>query len=1072
MAKYWRSLEELYEKPAFQDYLHREFPEAASMLPEGVSRRRWLQVMGASLALAGASGCRWEDEKIATYIKRPENRIPGVPVKYATLLERAGVAIGVLATSYDGRPIKLDINPEHPQGFRGSDAQLQGYVLQMYDPDRIPREPETGRHRQLYDPKYAAVLRQKENGKFRARTWERFEQFAANWWSQAQGKNGAGVRVISGANSSPTAQRLKSEFLSALPQAKWVEYEPLSRAQEAAGVEQAFGSTGRLKYQLAEADVVLGLDSDLLDFHPDALRHAREWADRRVPEAGQMNRVYAVESCFSGLGQVADHRLPLATSQVAAFTGDLLDALQSALNGSPPQKDAAEGDSKASFLGAVVDDLVKHKGRSVVVAGPRQAPEVHAACLLINSLLDNLGKTVVVLDAADSPQDPRQAVAELVSEMKAGSVETLIVLGGNPGYDAPAELGFCDAMESVPTVLRLGQYQDETAEKSTWYLPMAHELESWGDGRSWDGTIGIRQPLLTALHRGVTESEFLAILMQKSTRDGQQQVQSTLEGLVPGLNQKAWNKAIHDGFVADSAYAVKSELSLAENLQGQLETWLKEAAEKARQTAEGSFEVVLLPDEAVFDGRYANNAWLQETPASLTKITWDNVAIIGPRTAKNLSVKDGDLVSVTLQGRSIEIPVFQMPGLPENTLGISCGYGRTAAGHVGGSLQDDVEPVGVNAYELMPAQGAQYFFTAEVKKTGKEYQLASTQSHWAIDLAGMREIGKRVGMLVREGTLEEFQEHSDFAQHKVHHPPLESLWTEREWDAQYQWGMSVDLSRCIGCNGCVVSCTAENNVPVVGKDQVRRNREMHWLRIDRYFVGDQDIVEKINDQPESIGVSTQPVLCMQCENAPCEQVCPVAATIHSKEGLNDMVYNRCIGTRYCSNNCPYKVRRFNYFSNAKPLMEPEMELVQLVLNPEVTVRSRGVMEKCTYCVQRIQNGKIQAKNENRLVRDGEIKTACQEACPTDAIKFGNLRDKESEVYKLHQNDRTYGMLEELNVKPRTKYLARIRNPHPWLAGGYFLQPGEHHHHGEHHDGAHEHDYDHDHDSDPVPTPQA
>ncbi len=1076
MAKYWRSLEELYEKPAFQEYLHREFPEAASMLPEGVSRRRWMQLMGASLALAGATGCRWEDEQVVTYLQRPANRVPGVPVKYATLLERSGVALGVLATSYDGRPIKVDANPDHPQGFHGTDAQAQGYVLQMYDPDRIARDARTGKHTQLYNPNEAAVLRERVGKERKARTWEQFEKFATQWWAKTQPAGGAGVRVLAGASSSPSLRRLKQEFLAALPQARWVEYEPISRENEVRGAQMASDNPLRVRYELANADVVLGLDSDLFDFHPDALRHAWEWADRRVPENGTLNRVYAVESCYSLLGQSADHRMPLAASQVASFVGDLLDTLEGALNGSAPVEESSSEDHKQGFLNAVVDDLVKHRGRSIVVAGPRQPAEVHATCWLINSLLGNLGQTVKGLDAGQTLSDSMEALAGLVEEMNSGAVETLLVLGGNPAYDAPGVLDFAAAASKVGSMVRLGQYDDETAALSQWYLPQAHELESWGDGRSWDGTLGIRQPLLAPLHRGVTETELLALLMQQEVRDGQQIVRNTLASLIPGLTQAQWDRAIHDGFFADSAFAVQAGVAVAADLAARLTPWFESVRLQSREQTAAQFEVILLVDESVYDGRYANNAWLQETPAPLTKLTWDNVAVISPKTAKTLGLKDGDVVSIKRNDRSLQIPVFQMPGVADNTFGISCGYGRTGAGHVGGSLADNVAPVGSNAYELMSVSATRYFGSAEVTPVGKQHLLASTQSHWAIDLAGMQEIGHRVGALVREGTLSEYKDHADFAQHRVHHPELLSLWDERAWEGDYQWGMSIDLARCTGCNGCVVSCTAENNVPVVGKDQVSRNREMHWLRIDRYFVGDSNIAKKLHEQSgeqvpseldelaENIGVSTQPVLCMQCENAPCEQVCPVAATVHSKEGLNDMVYNRCIGTRYCSNNCPYKVRRFNYFSNAKPMMKPEKELVQLVLNPEVTVRSRGVMEKCTYCVQRIQNGKIAAKNENRLVRDGEIKTACQEACPTNAIIFGNLRDEQSEVSKLHKLPRTYGMLEELNTKPRTRYLARIRNPHPWLEHGYFLQHEADH--GEHHD------HDHDHDSDPVSTPQA
>ncbi len=1066
MANYWRSLEELHDKPAFQEYLHREFPEAASLVPEGVSRRRWLQLMGASLTLAGVAGCHWEEEKIGTYAKRPANRIPGVPVKYATLLERSGVALGVLATSYDGRPIKIDVNPEHPQGFIGTDTFAQASVLELYDPDRIAREPEDGTHKQLYDPNQQAVLRERSKGNTSARSWEQFESFAADWLKTALADGGKGVRVLCGASSSPSLHRMKAELARKLPDSKWYEYEPVSRDRELLGAELASGSRVRVRYHLDQADIVVGFDSDLFDFHPESLRHVKEWADSRVPEDGEMNRVYAVESCYTRLGQNADHRLPLPSSRVASFLVELSDKIQGALAGSPPHEGEAKGDSARKVLDAMVDDLVHHKGKSLLVAGPSQPPEVHALCLQVNSLLGNFGKTVTAVSSPDVDRlEHAVAIKSLAEEIAAGEVQSLIILGGNPVYNSPSDIDFAELMSKVPVTVRLGQFDDETSLVSKWYVPETHDLEAWGDGRSWDGTLGIRQPLLSPLHKGVSNIELLAILLQQEERSGQQIVKKTVGFFVKSLSRKVWEQAIHDGFFPGTALSAVEGLKIADGLGAKLAPWV-EGVKSAETTG---LDVVYHPDDCVYDGRFANSAWLQELPGSLTKVTWDNVATISPKTALEYQLSDGDLVEVSQGqgGGSFKVPVVRIPGQAENTLGVCLGYGRTAAGHVGGSVADNVEPVGSSAYQLMTSNSAGFDTGASLKKLGSQHLLATTQDHWAIDVAGMQEIGKRVGNLVREGTVTEYQSNRGFAEQRVHHPPLESLWEEHKWSDDYQWGMGIDLTRCVGCNSCVTACQSENNIPVVGKDQVSRNREMHWIRIDRYFVTapdkktpnpDDKEIDPATFDPVNMGVSTQPINCQHCENAPCEQVCPVAATMHSSEGLNEMVYNRCIGTRYCGNNCPYKVRRFNYFSNAIPLMKPEKELVQLVLNPEVTVRSRGVMEKCTYCVQRIQNGKITAKNEQRLLEDGEVKTACQESCPVDAISFGNLQDEQSQVSKDHANPRCYAMLGELNVKPRTQYLSRIRNPHPWLEKDYYLQPHEvHGHEDAHHDEEHGHE---------------
>ncbi len=591
----------------------------------------------------------------------------------------------------------------------------------------------------------------------------------------------------------------------------------------------------------------------------------------------------------------------------------------------------------------------------------------------------------------------------------------MLLLGGNPAFDAPGDLQFAEALSSVPTTIRLGQYDDETAQLCTWQLPETHAFESWGDVRGWDGTLCASQPLIDPLLNGRSRIELLALICA-DPREPQSIVREAIAESAgqPDFADTEWSRLLHDGFLEGTESPVWDATS---QLAGRREEILQAVVNRART----DLELVFTHSGSVLDGRFANNGWLQETPDYLTKLTWDNAAIISPATAAQLGIEHATLVRLQSGDAEIEIPAFLLPGQAAGSIGVAVGYGRTAAGVIGGHRDKDLPTVGVDVNPLRRSNEMAFTNDVRLIPTATRYQFATTQEHHAIDTVGLEETGRRVGELVREATLEEFQQQPDVAQHVVHHNPLESLWQEPSYDG-HAWGMSIDLNRCIGCNACVVACQAENNVPIVGKDQVAKGREMHWIRIDRYFQG----------TPENPSVATQPVACHHCENAPCEQVCPVAATVHSHEGLNDMVYNRCIGTRYCANNCPYKVRRFNFFDYNKPLEDANRQLAELVINPEVTVRSRGVMEKCTYCVQRIQSVKIDAKNSRRPIRDGEIKTACQQACPAQAIEFGDLNDPASRVSQAHADPRAYGMLAELNVKPRTSYLAQIRNPNPKL----------------------------------------
>lgn len=1059
MSNYWRSVDELENSPEFKDWVEREFPVAASEFPTSVSRRRWMHLMGASFAFAGVAGCRWEDEKIATFVERPEGRVPGVPQKYSTMLTRSGYAYPATATSYDGRPVKLDGNVTHPASG-GSDAYLQAAVLGLYDPDRASRDVETGCFVRSYDPENRDTLRERLGNERLARPWEIFSTDVSRWMEEAAKKQGANVRVLSEAIGSPTLKRLRGQFLDKYPQAKWIASDALSDQGEQDGLKLAFGQPAKAIHDLSEAKVILCLDADILGGNPEAVKLTQQWAEHRDPDH-EMNRVYTVESQFSVTGGIADHRLPLQSGRIASFLRRLAKLVEEGLGGKEIQ---VKGEEKIDrILTAVAGDLVANQGKGVICVGASQPPMVHAAAAHLNERLGNVGKTVtyvspVYLSGGDE-------LPSLIEEMKSGSVDVLFILGGNPVYTTPSELQFKEALKSVEHSVHLSLYDDETSDACRWHLPCTHDLEAWGDGVTADGTYTLQQPLITPFHYGRSVIEFVSDLVNDTVVAPYDLVKSGAREYLGGdLSDKAWRRIVHDGFSS-----VSVTKSVGGGLSGEARSAIGAWLNKSGEPAEQSMEIVFTPGEATYDGRFANNGWLQETPDRLTKLTWDNAAILSPKTADELGVEHADVIEVSYRDRKLELPVYVLPGQAYNSIGVALGYGRTLAGHVGGSTYDGVDPVGVNAYELLP-QGKMFDYGVSVKSVGKKAKLAVTQDHHAIDTTGMEEIADRIPVLVREGTLDEYNEHHDFAQHRSHVPPLESLWEERAYDEGYQWGMSIDLNRCIGCNGCMVACQSENNIPVVGKEQIIAGREMHWLRIDRYFAGRKYDEEKKDyyDDIDDPTIVTQPVACHHCENAPCEQVCPVAATVHSEEGLNDMAYNRCIGTRYCANNCPYKVRRFNYFSysmegvsplnefyNADATYKPEKELVQLVINPEVTVRTRGVMEKCTYCVQRIQNTKIKAKNEGRRkVRDGEIQTACQEACPANAIEFGDINNKDSKVAKAHASDRAYAMLAELNVKPRTKFLARIRNPHPELKEAFSYLHDHQHHGGGHGHGEH------------------
>lgn len=1013
-SPYWRTLEELADTPQFREMLAKEFPHGIEL--KGVHRRRWLQLMGASLALAGLGGCRWEKEEIAPFVHRPVGRVPGKAEHYATAMDLAGTPIGLVATCVDGRPIKLEGNPGHPMSLGGTDVFAQAAVLELYDPDR------------------GQDVVRREGKKREIASWDAFREALARILQSAP--EGRGLAILAEASCSPTLARLRRAISARLPGISWFEYEPWSDDNARLGTASAFGRPLQPFYRLDQARVILSLDADLFGGMPGSVRWTRDFAATRDGSPDRMSRLYVVESGHTTTGASADHRLPLSPRRVVLFAMALEAAVKRLAAGETlSQLVEAESDGNSGkadpvrFLAVAAMDLWAAGSRGLVAAGPAMPPEVHAAVARINDLLKNRGTTLLYYPAPD-PDRPThvQAVTSLTEAMAAGEIRGLLILGGNPAFNAPADVPLAERLPKLEFSAHLSGYENETSRLCGWYLPQVHFLESWGDVQVWDGTYSVVQPTIAPLRNGKSTLEILAMLGDLGGSP-EQWVRETFAALTAEEGEDAeslWAATLQRGCHRPSRDHAVPDLAAAAEASGDavaaFEESIRTGTSQPGSTAD--LTIVFRRDASVYDGRFANSGWLQEFPDPMTRWTWGNPLVIGVGTARRLGCEDGRLVRLEIDRRSVELPVCILPGVPDDTAVVFLGYGREAAGHVGGLADEGVPPVGVNVHPLRTS--ADWFVreSVPVRVLGKNVPIPSVQDHHLIDTVGLASRTERLGELVREVTFQRLHDPDAHysAEHEVHHPPLESLWTEPSHDG-HRWGLSVDLSKCVGCGACVVACQAENNIPVVGKERVVRGREMHWIRVDRYFRGDED-------NPQSVH---QPVMCQQCELAPCEQVCPVAATVHSKEGLNDMVYNRCVGTRYCANNCPYKVRRFNYFYYHQRVEQPDNRLLQLVFNPEVTVRSRGVMEKCTYCVQRIQGAKIAARNEGRAVADGEIRTACQQACPAQAIVFGDLADEQSAVRREHASARAYGMLAELNVKPRTKYLARVRNPHPLLA---------------------------------------
>ena len=967
--EYWRSLEELAGSDEFQEMLHREFPKGASEWLDDFSRRGFLKTMGASLALAGLTGCtRMPITEIVPYVRQPENVIPGRPMFYATAFALGGYASPILVESHLFRPTKIEGNPQHPASLGGTDVYAQASILDLYDPDRAQNITYMGD----------------------IRSWNAFMEAVRGPMSAQKSMAGGGVRILTQTVSSPTLAAQIRSYLAANPMAKWHVYEPISRDNVVEGAKLAFGEPVETRYDLLKADIIVSLDADFLYAgFPGSARYTRDFAARRNPDAN-MNRLYVVESTPSSTGMKADHRLPLRAADVENFARTLASAVGVNAGGS------ASGEEQ-EFVSALAKDLQAHKGSSVVIAGDHQPPAVHALAHAINQALGNVGQTVVYTEPVDAnPVNRSQSLHALVEDIRGGKVDLLLILGGNPAYDAPAELEFAAALKSTAVNLKvyLGSHRNETAELCQWHLPEAHYLESWSDARAYDGTVSIIQPLIEPLYGGKSAHEIITIFAGQSGLTAHDLVQAYWQKQHSGADFDAfWRKSLHDGWVAGTTYAPKP-------------VTLKGVSSRASQAAPGGgIEINFRRDPSIYDGRFSNNGWLQELPKPLTKLTWDNPIMIGPAMAERLKLNFKDVAELEFNGKKVKGAVWIQAGHPDNSITVFLGYGRTRAGRVGTGTGFDV-------YPLRTSQAPWFADSAKLIATGDTYQLASTQGYQTMETP----VGERP--LVQERSLAEYKREPNFA--KEGDPPADlTLYKPFDYSKEtYSWGMAIDLNSCVGCNNCIVACQSENNIAVVGKEQTLKGRHMHWLRVDAYYNGPRD-------NPKGF---FQPVPCMQCENAPCELVCPVQATVHSSEGLNDMVYNRCVGTRYCSNNCPYKVRRFNFLL----FQDWETPQFKLMRNPDVTVRSRGVMEKCTYCVQRINERRIDAERADTTIKEGDLQTACQQSCPANAIVFGNLNDPNSQVNKWKAQARNYSLLGELNTRPRTTYLAEVRNPNPEL----------------------------------------
>ena len=1015
---YWRSKSQFDGDPEFSEFVKNEFLPEAAKGPSKASRRQFMQLMGASIAMAGLAGCRKPAEKILPYSRAPEEVIPGIPMSYASAMPFRGVVLPIVVESHEGRPTKIEGNAEHPGSSGASGVFEQASILNLYDPDRSQ-----------------SVL---QNGNEAA--WVNF----VDAWRSFSAR-GASVAVIAPPSSSPTLRAAQQNLSRALGGVRWIEYSPIGDNSEVAGYSAAYRRTIRPHYKFENASVIVSLDADFLSpTTADFVNNTNGFSRSRAvdTEADSMSRLYCIESQFSITGGMADNRMQTRSCDIPAFAAAIAEGLGISTN-----SQIGNAYSSSPFVEAIVEDMRSAGPRAVVLAGDTQPPEVHALCAAINQSTGANGTCVELLLSDDNLANQATQLLELRDEVREGRIDAVVVIDTDIVYSSPASYSMSNLLEDVPMSVHLGMHVDATAEACDWHIPLAHYLEAWGDGRAYDGTLSVVQPLIAPLVEGAkSEVEFVNFLASGVVQSGYDLVRTQWASVIRRDFENQWRKTLHDGFLPGTSYSTFTGRAASPDLSA---LSVPAGTEK---------EVVFRLSSTLLDGSYANNAWLLETPDVATKIVWDNVAVMSESTANEIGVaidlKKGkyyaDRVNLSAGGQSVSIPAWILPGHPDNSITVNLGFGRyinSNRPHTKTNFFDtddytDVygkgaigSNIGVNLAAIRPADFGRNAF-ASIEKGDGGYLIATTQDHGAME-HDTEQVEKR--NLFRMTTLAGFKENPTFASDAV--PPLEGLepWEDYPelWEKNhptktdsykdnpyhaYQWGMVIDLNSCTGCNVCMVACQSENNIQIVGKEEVTHGREMHWIRLDRYFVSGHNG----SDNPKMV---VQPVPCMHCEDAPCESVCPVAATVHSPDGTNQMIYNRCIGTRYCANNCPYKVRRFNFYNWTKTLPTS----VHFAQNPDVTVRSRGVMEKCSYCIQRVRQANKRANIENRAIEEGEVKTACQQACPANAIAFGNLNDAASDVSKKRSSSRRYEMLAELNVKPRTSYLGRVENPNPKLA---------------------------------------
>ena len=999
---YWKSLKDISSE---EDY-NRFLKQSDHNEDNGLSRRNFLSLIAASVALAGLEGCKKPVQKIIPYVEAEIGTIPGIPKYYASTIPWKNNALGVVIENHDERPVKVEGNEKHPSTLGKSNAFSQASTIEMYDPDRARGV--------------------KYNGK--KVDWSEYLKFAKD----INKGDGKGLAVLMQESSSPTIKSIQNDFKTKFPSASWVSYESVNNENLYKGIEKAFSKKLQPIYRLENAQIIVSLGSDFLGVDDNNIYNTRKFAQNRdiVDENSTMNRLYVAESSITSTGSSADHRLNIPQHEMESILAELsyeLKKLGLSVDASKVKS------SNNLWIKAAAEDLMSNRGDSIILGGSQLSPEFHQLIALLNNQLNApVDYYPLSLSQVSSSADFKF----LCDDIKNNKIKNLIILGANPVYDSPADFNFGDLLKNVPNSVHLTNILDETSKLCSWNIAMTHYFECWGDAMSYDGFVSIVQPQIMPLFDSKSAIQVLTPLVYSKELSSYDTVKNVWKSDIvkSGNFEREWEKVLHDGLYKNTIIKKEQVRPSSKTSTAQLNNFIK--------LDDNKFEIVFNASSSVYDGRFANNGWLQEIPKPVTSLTWDNAALISIKVAKKLNIKNGQMIEIKIDNKSIKLPAWITPGQNQKSISLELGYGREFEGRLGNG-------VGFNVYPLRMSSNPSYSLNASISVLDETYPLASTQDHHGLeedqyaapgfDKLSNNEVQSRIPELVKQSTLDYYKDNPDWVQKKVeeHKPDKKRSWAdhsmynpEPEYDYSKgpQWGMSIDLTSCTSCNACSIACQSENNIPVVGKQQVMNGREMHWIRIDNYFAGDPD-------NPE---MSTQSVACVHCELAPCETVCPVAATTHSSDGVNQMTYNRCLGTRYCANNCPYKVRKFNFYNYTRDLPE----VVQMAMNPDVSIRFRGVMEKCTYCYQRVSAARISAENENREIQDGDFQVACQQSCPADAIKFGDINDPNSAVSKAKRRNRDYALLAHLGTAPRTTYLAKIRNQNPKLSSN--AHNGSHH----------------------------